>query len=1214
MSLQKRSQDGRHLKIISSLIIVLLITPTYLIIEGAMVSQENVLPEAVRDPILATDSNFKAHRIDVDGDTDWISYDTSIEPGTPAEAHVTLSDTLGLRIVADFYGYWNTNITLNHTEYNRPDIPGVGFISVSGMPELPRFTKIVEVPYGVDISMNVLHISKATIENYNIAPVQPPTIPIWNPVIDLSDYTIVNNIGTENEFYPAYNTSTEGETSSSPIIMRGRRLLLISFYPIHYNPFTHQLKLFSKMEIDLSYNKTAQIKAPSSSLKSPAIETVFKNTILNYENWDYDLTPISATPPPFITSDIGYSCMPEGAEYLIIVDQDFLSAAERLAAWKTRKGVPTRVFTTLELGTDNQEATLTEIHDFIQNEAYSWDKAPEYILLFGDSDHIPTFYETEHPDSFFRPYSKGDRKVATDLYYFTVDGPDIIPDIYYGRISVDSLEQANAVVSKIKNYEISPPAEEYEEFYNGILTASFYQDYYPYHESDGWEDTKTGFIRWSEMVSRYFRDTGYNVHLNYTTNSTFICYPQEPLLKDIQGDDIPDFTLDEYPNFRWIDWDDFESSKSNIIANFDEGRIFVVYFDHGCSRNMYREDLGTFEGFDGWAEPRFTSTYMGDLSNDENRLPFVFSAACNVGWFDGETDQENSPQSVYSRSYECLSETLLREPDAGAIAVVGATRFSYNILSYFLLNGTIHAFWPSSRTPEKKPIYEFGAALQQGRLNVIEQYGLDDDILKVTLEMYHLFGDPETSLWTETPSNFSISYPTQIGTADNQRFVVRVNDTDGTPIQNATVCIQKGEEVYKANYTNEEGYIVFEIPTCTPGEMNITVTMHNFRPFLSTIQVVDSSPTLVIIPEMGPGHVSLTFNIDGFDSSYSVKIYMENTYLTTIPQNLNQGKYTITTHLIGPINVKANQSNPVTSVAIALYFSIDGPEPYIYSQWDPLTWHLAGQVRTYNNPCIQLYEVSRSTPTATISTLTTVSSHQLILGQEYLVNVTVWNSGIQEATHTMVNLSFAHWGAGVPWTKIDSPQYVDVDPASNPFDPSTHGYAFAYFTWFPSYLGHQCLRANISLTSDINPRNNEGQENADVLEAHSPAITEFVIGNPTEDAGYPYIVLRQESYYNDIWNTSISNYTSKILASREEQPLKFCIDLNDSVDIGEWRIFIVELFYDGELVGGFQINVTKVLTPTDIGLPFEDLIRIVIVIAGVAVLAVIVLYILNKRN
>ena len=92
--------------------------------------------------------------------------------------------------------------------------------------------------------------------------------------------------------------------------------------------------------------------------------------------------------------------------------------------------------------------------------------APTYVVLFGDgtfdfrgvdveiydepperTGYIPTHYI--RTDSFGR--------TSADHWYAAVSGYDEFTDFYLGRISVESVNQADAVVDKILAYEQSPP-------------------------------------------------------------------------------------------------------------------------------------------------------------------------------------------------------------------------------------------------------------------------------------------------------------------------------------------------------------------------------------------------------------------------------------------------------------------------------------------------------------------------------------------------------------------------------------------------------------------------------------------------------------------------------------------------------------------------------------------------------------------------------------
>ena len=97
-----------------------------------MISEtDNESQEKVKRPKIKYESSFDVTTVPVLGRADWISFDTNKAPGTPAKAYVTVSDTLGLRVVADFFGFWDKNVTLNNTLlFDRPEIPDTYYFHV----------------------------------------------------------------------------------------------------------------------------------------------------------------------------------------------------------------------------------------------------------------------------------------------------------------------------------------------------------------------------------------------------------------------------------------------------------------------------------------------------------------------------------------------------------------------------------------------------------------------------------------------------------------------------------------------------------------------------------------------------------------------------------------------------------------------------------------------------------------------------------------------------------------------------------------------------------------------------------------------------------------------------------------------------------------------------------------------------------------------------
>ncbi|MDO8473497.1 MAG: C25 family cysteine peptidase [Dehalococcoidia bacterium] len=93
--------------------------------------------------------------------------------------------------------------------------------------------------------------------------------------------------------------------------------------------------------------------------------------------------------------------------------------------------------------------TNIQIATFIEDRYDHCLVRPSYVLLMSDAELIPPFYPAGLADN-----------AGSDLPYATYDQVLPAPPFPFfavGRIPVDTLNQANAVVNKIVQYESSPP-------------------------------------------------------------------------------------------------------------------------------------------------------------------------------------------------------------------------------------------------------------------------------------------------------------------------------------------------------------------------------------------------------------------------------------------------------------------------------------------------------------------------------------------------------------------------------------------------------------------------------------------------------------------------------------------------------------------------------------------------------------------------------------
>ncbi len=134
-------------------------------------------------------------------------------------------------------------------------------------------------------------------------------------------------------------------------------------------------------------------------------------------------------PPDFRTESASGS-------YLIITVPQYVDALAPLVDWKRRKGFEVRVATTAQTG-----GSTIAIQAWIRNAYANWANPPEYLLIVGDVDDIPTWDMSDNP---------------TDLPYALMDTGDWLPDLFLGRMPVNSSYEVATIVAKTVAYERAP--------------------------------------------------------------------------------------------------------------------------------------------------------------------------------------------------------------------------------------------------------------------------------------------------------------------------------------------------------------------------------------------------------------------------------------------------------------------------------------------------------------------------------------------------------------------------------------------------------------------------------------------------------------------------------------------------------------------------------------------------------------------------------------
>lgn len=346
--------------------------------------------------------------------------------------------------------------------YTHPRLPGMSLIEVDGQPRLPTLPVRVALPTGCRAtSLEVVDAVFAAVPGrHRIAPAGPcfplsladqavPSTP------DLSIYSL-------DEAFPSITC----ELSSSGAVW-GIPMAWAMVYPVRWNPARMELEILQHLTVEIEYGPdpaSMLISRRAASSETAAMDLA-RRMVVN--PGDVSLSGASLR----AERDLKFG------QYVIIAHPSFIEIAQELADWKTAKGVPARVFTTAWIDTEFPGFDLQQkIRHFL---ALCRDEGTDWVLIFGDDDMVRA-RDVYMSDGYEEDYAPSDlyfadiNDVDTDLWDLNGDqvwgGPDdrvdYHPDMWVGRASVTTTDEAGIFVDKVLTYEAAPST------LNGIETAS----------------------------------------------------------------------------------------------------------------------------------------------------------------------------------------------------------------------------------------------------------------------------------------------------------------------------------------------------------------------------------------------------------------------------------------------------------------------------------------------------------------------------------------------------------------------------------------------------------------------------------------------------------------------------------------------------------------------------------------------------------------------
>ncbi|MBN2541327.1 T9SS type A sorting domain-containing protein [bacterium] len=340
-----------------------------------------------------------------------------LETGKPSQINHIYSNenTIKLDYQGTFFEYFS--VETDDCNYVKLSIPNAGVNTVIGEPELPVVRIYFQAPHSSEFEVEISNLEQETYDLKDLG-IDFPVIPYQGPrekSRDNSHPFLINE--------KIYESNGDYFKEQAAVVydghIRGYKVGLLEIRPVNYNPALNRISVILNMEISIKL-RNADIGMTYNNKDryfSPYFDQLVKNILVNPEAYQLSWVP---------DIDVGY---------LIISADEYTDELEQLVWWKTRKGFKVNLKGVSEIG-----GTANAIRDYIISEYTSGDIPPDFVLLVGDVDEIPSFTGTAG-------------RTESDLPFSLMDDSDYLPDIMVGRLSMDEPDQVEEFCQRIIRYE-----------------------------------------------------------------------------------------------------------------------------------------------------------------------------------------------------------------------------------------------------------------------------------------------------------------------------------------------------------------------------------------------------------------------------------------------------------------------------------------------------------------------------------------------------------------------------------------------------------------------------------------------------------------------------------------------------------------------------------------------------------------------------------------
>ena len=376
----------------------------------------------------------------------------------------------------------------------------------------------------------------------------------------------------------------------------------------------------------------------------------------------------------------------------------------------------------------------------------------------------------------------------------------------------------------------------------------------------------TDFLEKSTLIAGWESDSDFIAVLNATVN-----YGTENYFN--ASNNITE-TVYLSPNSR--------TQAAAIISNINNGAAFVNYTAHG--------------DWNEWYAPNVQVSDVLNLTNID-KYPFIIGNCCLTNKFEIQS--------------ACFGESLLRAPQKGAVAYIGASNSTYFEEDFQWSVGAVNRMSSTNYTYQNtglgvydrifhthgEPVTDWantvGEILFFGNMAVqLGNATYNNEMKKYYWEIYHIMGDPSYNPYMFKPQPLICNHEPQISALSNLLII------ETEPF--AYAGFSMNGQLLSAGQADYSGLLILDFSKpLTPGNAQLVVTAPNHSPYKSTVTIMPANSPLIdvndyklsinanavpypVFGETVDFSIALK-NISNFDASnVSIKLCTDTTFVKII--------------------------------------------------------------------------------------------------------------------------------------------------------------------------------------------------------------------------------------------------------------------------------------------------------------------------------------------